>query len=155
MFKWHSHQMWHECARVVHEDYLSCRANFLCCDVIAEKEFSQKRNQAVLFAGVIDGLSYLLDVNEQGSFKPKGTHFMVVCTEDMLRVNLLVQLCLGKLGRCVFPLLDLSCDLHRLLAYPVWRKSFVWSSNRLKTTNIMLSLLTSWELQVSDYAVHT
>ena len=62
--------------------------DFLCCCAIAEKEFNQKRNLAVLFAGVIDGLSYLLDVNEQGNFKPKGTHFMVVCTEDMLRVSL-------------------------------------------------------------------
>ena len=40
-----------------------------------------------VFTGAIDGQGYLLDVNDSGSYKPKGTHYMIVCTEDLLRVS--------------------------------------------------------------------
>ena len=36
--------------------------------------------------GVIDGHNYLLDINDQGSYHAKGGQYMVVCTEDMLKV---------------------------------------------------------------------
>ena len=52
-----------------------------------EKDLHQRKNQAVLFTGAIDGQGYLLDVNDSGSYKPKGTHYMIVCTEDLLRVS--------------------------------------------------------------------
>lgn len=48
-----------------------------------------------------------------------------------------------------------SCALHRWPAYPIRRRSFAWSSNRLKMMNIMLSRHTSWESQVSDRALHS
>lgn len=53
---------------------------------LPDKEFNPRNNQAVLFAGVVDGDNYLLDINDSGSFKSKGSHYIIMCTEDMLRV---------------------------------------------------------------------
>ncbi|XP_019850338.1 PREDICTED: lethal(2) giant larvae protein homolog 2-like [Amphimedon queenslandica] len=52
-----------------------------------DKEYNQRKNHSVLFVGVVDGLNYLLDANDEGSYKQKGTHYMIICTEDMLRVT--------------------------------------------------------------------
>ena len=54
---------------------------------ISDKDFNQRKNNSVLFVGVVDGLNYLLDANDEGSYRQKGTHFMIICTEDMLRVS--------------------------------------------------------------------
>jgi hypothetical protein len=51
-----------------------------------EKEFNQRKNQSVLFVGVIDGANYLLEVNDEGSYRQRGLHYLIMCTEDMLRV---------------------------------------------------------------------
>ena len=52
-----------------------------------DKEFNQRRNHATIFAGVIDSQSYLLDVNDQGSYhgSPKGTQHLVMVTEDAIK----------------------------------------------------------------------
>ncbi len=56
---------------------------FVCSD----REFNAKKNQAVVFAGVIDGHNYLLDINDSGSFHAKGGQYIVICTEDTLKVS--------------------------------------------------------------------
>lgn len=52
-----------------------------------EHNYNQKKNETVLFAGVIDAQSYLLDVNDEGSFRSaRGTQYLAVCTEDGIKV---------------------------------------------------------------------
>lgn len=51
-----------------------------------EKDFSQRKNQAAVFVGVIDAANYLLDINDEWAFKPKGKHYIIICTEDMIQV---------------------------------------------------------------------
>ena len=45
-----------------------------------------KKNQATLFLGVIDGQNYLLDVNDSGSYHPKGGQYIVIVAEDSIKV---------------------------------------------------------------------
>ena len=52
-----------------------------------EREFNIKKNHAALFLGVIDSHNYLLDVNDRGSYHAKGGQYLVVCTEDCLKVS--------------------------------------------------------------------
>ena len=55
--------------------------------VYSERDFSQKNNETVLFLGVIDAQSYLLDVNDEGSFRSaRGTQYLTLCTEEGIRV---------------------------------------------------------------------
>jgi lethal(2) giant larvae protein len=52
-----------------------------------EHNYNQKKNETVLFAGVIDAQSYLLDVNDEGSFRSaRGTQYLTVCTEEGIKV---------------------------------------------------------------------
>ena len=47
-----------------------------------------KKDETVLFAGVIDAQSYLLDVNDRGSSRPaRGTQYLTVCTEEGIKVG--------------------------------------------------------------------
>ena len=53
-----------------------------------EEELNAKKNHAVLFIGVFDGQNYLLDINDKGSYHPgKGNEYLVVCTEDAIKVS--------------------------------------------------------------------
>lgn len=61
---------------------------FIITASVLEKEYNQRKNNAILFVGVIDGLNYLLDINDEGSYKQKGTHYLVMCTEEILRVRI-------------------------------------------------------------------
>ena len=46
-----------------------------------------KKNHPVLFVGVFDSHNYLLSINDRGSYhSTKGGQYMVVCTEDMMKV---------------------------------------------------------------------
>ena len=63
-----------------------------------DKDLSVKKNNATLFVGIIDGHSYLLDINDQGSFHPKGSHYLVVCSEDGIKVSLN---CIGMCVLCI------------------------------------------------------
>ena len=60
-----------------------------------DKEYNQRKNHSVLFVGIVDGLNYLLDANDEGSYKQKGTHYMIICTEDMLRVSPHIYTCIN------------------------------------------------------------
>ena len=52
-----------------------------------EHNYNQKKNETVLFAGVIDAQCYLLDVNDEGSFRSaRGTQYLAVCTEEGIKV---------------------------------------------------------------------
>ena len=47
-----------------------------------------KKGETVLFVGVIDAQSYLLDVNDPGSFRSaRGTQYLTVCTEEGIKVG--------------------------------------------------------------------
>ena len=47
-----------------------------------------KKEETVLFVGVIDAQSYLLDVNDEGSFRSaRGTQYLTVCTEEGIKVG--------------------------------------------------------------------
>jgi lethal(2) giant larvae protein len=64
-----------------------------------EKEFNQRKNQSVLFVGVIDGANYLLEVNDEGSYRQRGLHYLIMCTEDMLRVRIYYNRLLNSCGK--------------------------------------------------------
>jgi len=51
-----------------------------------DREFNVKKNHATLFVGVIDGQNYLLDINDSGSYHAKGGQYIVVVTEDSIKV---------------------------------------------------------------------
>ena len=53
-----------------------------------DREFNVKKNQATLFVGVIDGQNYLLDINDTGSYHAKGGQYIVVVTEDSIKVKI-------------------------------------------------------------------
>ena len=60
----------------------------------AEHNFNQKKNETVLFVGVVDAQSYLLDVNDEGSFRSaRGTQYIAICTEGGIRVRHVTVTC--------------------------------------------------------------
>ena len=59
----------------------------MSCLFHTEHNYNQKKNETVLFAGVIDAQSYLLDVNDEGSFRSaRGTQYLAACTEEGIKV---------------------------------------------------------------------
>jgi lethal(2) giant larvae protein len=53
-----------------------------------EHNFNVKKDETVLFAGVVDAQSYLLDVNDEGSFRSaRGTQYLTICTEEGIKVG--------------------------------------------------------------------
>ena len=64
-------------------------SHVLACVHFSDEELNAKKNHAVLFTGVFDGQNYLLDINDKGSYHPgKGSEYLVVCTEDAIKVSL-------------------------------------------------------------------
>ena len=46
-----------------------------------------KKDETLLFTGVLDAQSYLLDVNDEGSFRSaRGTQYLIICTEEGIKV---------------------------------------------------------------------
>ena len=62
----------------------------MCNFSFIEKDFNLRKNHAALFVGVIDGANYLLDINDEWAFKPKGKHYIIMCTEEMIQVCVIV-----------------------------------------------------------------
>lgn len=56
---------------------------------VLEREFSTRKNHAVLFCGVLDHQNYLLDINDPRSYhhsSSKGGQWIVIVTEDAVKV---------------------------------------------------------------------
>ncbi|CAI8051354.1 LLGL scribble cell polarity complex component 2 [Geodia barretti] len=75
-----------------------------------EHNFNVKKDETVLFAGVIDAQSYLLDVNDEGSFRSaRGTQYLTVCTEEGIKSALLIMDSEGYISVYTLPDLKLIC----------------------------------------------
>ena len=65
-----------------------CKSIYMHTYHKTEQSYNVKKDETVLFAGVIDAQSYLLDANDRGSSRPaRGTQYLTVCTEEGIKVG--------------------------------------------------------------------